>query len=78
MAMRGGSSETDVKAFTTRPSGPLASAAVTNVIPVAKRANAARNAAPPNGAAAGSPASGGSAGPGATNIRPMALTAVAQ
>jgi Major Facilitator Superfamily len=36
IAMRGGSSETEVKAFTIRPSGPLASAPITSVTPVAK------------------------------------------
>ena len=79
MAMSGGSSETEVNAFTTRPSGPLASAALTNVTPVAKRPRAARNAAVPNGAGADPPTSGtstsaGSARLGVSRIRPKALT----
>src|SRR5689334_10653262 len=72
--MRGGSSDTDVKAFTTRPIGPLASAAVTSVTPVAKRPRVRRKVSASNGAAADPPASPVSKGACASAIRPMPLT----
>src|SRR5262249_1288584 len=48
-AISGGSSETDVNAFTSSPIGPSSSAAVTRVTPVAKRPRALRKAAVSNG-----------------------------